>query len=119
MFRRNRGSALLYAVFLIIIFSFLGLVIVNLLSTTSTVSSENLLYSEALSCAEAGKEIAIMQCLDGSCSNAAYDFNKNKILIRYVNSVTLPNGKTLYTATSECIMSLGNIKREIEFKFWK
>jgi len=119
MFRKNRGSALLYAVFLIILFSFLGLAIVNLLSSTSTVSSENLLYSEALSCAEAGKEIAIMQCLEGSCSNSTYDFNGNNILIRYVNSVTLPNGKTLYTATSECIMSLGNIKREIEFKFWK
>ncbi len=118
MFRNKKGSALLYAIFLIIIFSFLGLLIVNLLSSTSTVSSENLLYSEALYCAESGKEIAIMKCIDGSCDSGTYFIGNNKVLIRYINSVTLPNGRTLYTATSECIVSVGDIKREIEFKFW-
>ncbi len=119
MFRKKTGSALLYAVFLIIIFSFLGLLIVNFLSSTSTISSENLLYSQALYCAESGKEIAIMRCLEGSCTDGTYDFGNNKILIKYINSVTLPNGKTLYTVTSECFASIENIKREIEFKFWK
>ncbi len=119
MFRNKKGVALLYAVFLIIIFSFIGIIIVNLLSTTSTESSKNLLYSQALYCAESGKEIAIMKCLQGSCSNGTYNFDNNKVLIRYINNVTLPNGRVLYTATSECIMQLDNIKREIEFKFWK
>ncbi len=119
MSRKIRGSALLYAVFLIIIFSFLGLLIVNLLSSTSTVSSENFLYAKALYYAESGKEIAIMQCLEGNCNNQTYDLFGNKVVVKYINSAALPNSKTLYAATSECIMNTGDIKREIEFKFWK
>ncbi len=121
MYRRKseNGFALIYAVFLIIIISFLGLILVTLVSTTSKVASENLLYEEALYCAESGKEIAIMKCLQGSCSNGTYTLNGNTISVVYLNATTLPDGRTLYTATSKCTTGVDDITRKIEFKFWK
>ncbi len=116
---KREGFALLYAVFLIVFLSFVGAIVVALLSSTSRVASENLLYSEALYCAESGKEIAIMRCLEGFCNSDTYTFGGNRINVVFLSSTPLPDGHTLYTATSRCTMRIDGIKREIEFKFWK
>ncbi len=116
---KKAGFALIYAVFLIVILSFLGALLVSILSSTSKVASENLLYSQALYCAEAGKEIAIMKCIQGTCTNGTYKLGDNTITVKYISSSPLPDNRTLYTATSQCNIGIANISRKIEFKFWK
>ncbi len=121
----NKGS-LIFVVFLLILFAFIGGMIVSLLSSSSVSSSEDLLSAQAFYLSESGKEIAIERCIaDGKkdCNdyNETYRLGNGKMVVTFLSkdNITLDNGSraTLYTATSEG--EIGNIKRKIEFKFWK
>ncbi|WP_025270331.1 hypothetical protein [Hippea sp. KM1] len=116
----NKGS-LIFIVFLLILFAFIGGMIVSLLSSSSISSSEDLLSAQALYLAESGKEIAIERCvIEGSCIGGVYTMGNGKITLKFLgnSTITLDNGSTvkLHTVTSEG--EIGDIKRKIEFKFW-
>ncbi len=121
----NKGS-LIFVVFLLILFAFIGGMIVSLLSSSSVSSSEDLLSAQAFYLAESGKEIAIEKCIadegkDCNDYNETYRLGNGKMVVTFLSkdNITLDNGSraTLYTATSEG--EIGDIKRKIEFKFWK
>ena len=117
----NKGS-LIFVIFLLILFAFIGGMIVSLLSSSSVSSSEDLLSAQAFYLAESGKEIAIERCLnEGFCDNATYMLNDGNMVVNFIFStpIKLDNGSdaTLYEATSEG--KIGSIRRKIEFKFWK
>ena len=121
MFLNRRGS-LIFVVFLLILFAFIGAMIVSLLSSSSVSSSEDLLSSQAFCLAESGKEIAVERCVNNNiCDNATYTLGNGKMYVNFISSspIILDNGSQakLYVATSEG--EINGIKRKIEFKFWK
>ncbi|AEA34102.1 hypothetical protein [Hippea maritima] len=121
MFLNKKGS-LIFIVFLLILFAFVGAMIVSLLSSSSVSSSEDLISSQAFYLAESGKEIAIERCVnEGFCDNATYTLDNGEMVVVFVSnaSITIDNGSNsiLYESTSEG--KLEDTKRKIEFKFWK
>jgi len=121
MFLNNKGS-LIFVIFLLILFAFIGGMIVSLLSSSSVSSSEDLLSAQAFYLAESGKEIAIERCVSGGfCDNATYKFGNGKMIIEFISHTPMVRYNNshiiLYEATSEG--EIGDIKRKIEFKFWK
>ncbi len=117
----NKGS-LIFVIFLLILFAFIGVMIVSLLSSSSVSSSEDLISEQAFYLAESGKEIAIERCLnDGFCDNATYILGNGKMVVKFLLEapIILDNNThgILYETTSEG--EIGDIKRKIEFKFWK
>ncbi len=118
----NKRGSLIFVVFLLILFAFIGGMIVSLLSSSSISSSEDLLSAQAFYLAESGKEIAIERCLnEGFCDNATYIFGNGRMDVKFLlnTPITLDNKTSaiLYESTSEG--EIGSIKRKIEFKFWK
>ena len=121
----NKGS-LIFVIFLLILFAFIGGMIVSLLSSSSVSSSEDLISEQAFYLAESGKEIAIERCIadnkkDCSDEDGTYMLGNGKMIVKFISrdNITLDNGliATLYKATSEG--EIGDIKRKIEFEFWK
>ncbi len=121
MFLDKKGS-LLFVVFLLILFAFIGAIVVSLLSVSSISSSEDFVSKKAFYLAESGKEIAIEKCAsENVCADGDYTMENGKISVRFLShkNINLNNGTSaeLYTATSEGI--IGDIRKKIEFKFWK
>ncbi|MEC9493246.1 hypothetical protein [Flexistipes sp.] len=70
MINNNRGFSLLLAVFLLVVFGFIGVSIVTMLSNQSVSSSEELISAQAFYLAESGIEWGIRKSIvNGSCDN--------------------------------------------------
>ena len=121
MFHNKKGFILAYALILLVIFSVLGVAIVNMLITSSTTSSEDFLSVQALYLAESGAEIRIRQTLEGDTTegNRTYKFNINSnfsSIVTLNKITTTPNGEELYSLYSTG--KIFTIKRKIFIKFW-
>ena len=119
MFRNNKGFSLIFAIFLLIVFSIIGTALITMVSTSHESSAEDLLFSQAFFLAESGAEIRIYQCVkDGNCNdNKTYLYNSNRIKTKIYKLADLPEDKTFYQVKSEA--KIRHIKRAIIVKFWK
>jgi len=69
MIKNNKGFSLLLAVFLLVVFGFIGVSIVTMLSNQSVSSSEELISVQAFYLAESGVEWGIRKSItDSSCN---------------------------------------------------
>ena len=110
-----------YALFLLLIFSVLGVSIVSMLSTSSVTSSEDFLSLQSLYLAETGAEIRIRQALEGDTTenSITYTFNNfdNYVInVRLKKIASTPDGKELFSIYSTG--KIFNVKRKIFIKFW-
>jgi len=115
----KRGFSILFVIFLLIVFSIMGLALVVMLTTSSKTSSEYLLSTQAYYLAQSGAEIRIMEAINGDNSKSKNYFfannSKFKIFTEMDNIGTLSNGKKLYQIESEGVIL--NLKRKIKIKF--
>ena len=68
MIKNNKGFSLLLAVFLLVVFGFIGVSIVTMLSNQSVSSSEELISVQAFYLAESGVEWGIRKSITDSLS---------------------------------------------------
>lgn len=115
----RKGFSILFVIFLLIVFSIMGLALIVMLTTSSKISAEYLLSTQAFYLAQSGAEIRIMQAIKGDKSKSkSYFFadnNKFKIFTEMHNIGKLPDGKNLYLIESQG--NIMNLKREIKIKF--
>jgi Tfp pilus assembly protein PilX len=114
----KKGSALVLAVFLIIILGIIGVTLMNMIVNQNAKSAEEFLYIQALYDAESGAEIAVYECLyNSNCNNDTYYIksNNHKVEINYESSATL-NGTAVYTISSLSTIN-NDIRRKIRIKF--
>lgn len=115
MLHDKKGSSLIFAVFLLVIFGFIGVILVTILSNQSISSSEELLSTKAFYLAESGCEIAIADNQTGS-NDLIYDGN-NKTSLTYNNFTIeiireIKDNVTVY----ECMAYNDLVKRKIKVK---
>ncbi|TYB33447.1 MAG: hypothetical protein FXF49_06285 [Flexistipes sinusarabici] len=118
--KNKKGMSLIVAVFMIVVFSFIGITLVSILSTQSTSSSQELLSTQALFLAESGVEIAIADNLSDNLSadNDTYILGNGKIELQIDNIGNIPGDPAysdLYKV--ESTGSIGDIKRKIAVKY--
>lgn len=112
----KNGSVLIYAIFLLLIFSFIGVSLVSMLSGESISSAEELNSTKAFFLAESGIEIAMGKNL--SEGNYNYYINSGKITL-YITKIsddneTYPPSKILQISS---FGESGGMKRKIETKY--
>ncbi|MCA1980697.1 MAG: pilus assembly PilX N-terminal domain-containing protein [Calditerrivibrio sp.] len=112
----KRGSILIYAVFLLLVFSFIGVSLVNMLSGENISSVEELNSSKAFFLAESGIEIAMVKNL--SDGNYNYNLDKGKIILS-VRKITddnesYPPSSIIYISS---LGEYGGAKRKLETKY--
>jgi Tfp pilus assembly protein PilX len=114
----NKGSALILAVFIIIVIGIIGVTLMNMIVTQNAKTADEFYYVQALYDAESGAEIAIYECLyNSNCNNDTYYIksNNHKAEIEFISTSQL-NGATIYTITSLATVD-NSIKRKIKVKF--
>ncbi|WP_041223656.1 hypothetical protein [Deferribacter desulfuricans] len=111
----KKGSSLIFAVFLLVIFGFIGVTLITILSNESISSSEELLSTKAFYLAESSCEITIADNLTGT-NELIYDEN-NKTSLTYNNFTIeiireIKDNVTVY----ECMAYNDLVKRKIKVK---
>ena len=116
--RNNRGAAIIFAVFMLVVFALIGAAIVTMLSVSSTTASEDLISTQAFFLAESGAEIRIMKAISGDkTSNDNYTYNDYNIRTYITQLGTdTDNTKDFFQVDSLC--TKGSIKRKVRVKFW-
>ena len=116
---RQKGFALILAIFMLIVFSIIGFVLVNLVSSENVESVEEWQSVQALFLAESGAEIAITECLNNAKCSGSYDYtlldSQRKIHVDFTEQI-LFNGMNNYTIESTGIPGQ-NVRRKIKVKF--
>ena len=117
---RQKGFALILAIFMLIVFSIIGFVLVNLVTSENVESVEEWQSVQALFLAESGVEIAITECLNNIAKcTGSYDYtlldSQRKIHIDFIEQIFF-NGLNNYTIESMGIMGQ-NARRKIKVKF--
>lgn len=108
----RKGMSLIVAVFMLVVFSFIGITLVSILSTQSTSSSQELLSTQALFLAESGVEIAIK---DNLSTGDNYILGNGKITLKIEDIDNITEDIHLYKV--ESTGSIGEIKRKIAVKY--
>ena len=111
----RKGMSLIVAVFMIVVFSFIGITLVSILSTQSISSSEELLSTQALFLAESGVEIAIK---DNLSAGGTYTLGNGKIELQIedIGDISDDAGYSdLYKVESTGY--IGDIERKIAVKY--
>jgi len=117
---REKGFALVLAIFMLVVFSIIGFVLVNIVTSENMESTEEWQSLQALFLAESGAEIAITECLknvlkcSGSDNYTLLDASR-RINIQFVEH-TFFDGYNNYTVESTGIMGQ-NVRRKIKVKF--
>jgi MSHA biogenesis protein MshP len=119
----DKGFALILAVFMLVVFSIIGFVLVNIVTYQNVESVEELQSVQALFLAESGAEIAVTECLndDTKCQIGTYDYtflDNNKKMHIEIKDKILFNGANNYTVESTGIIGQ-DVKRKIRVKFRK
>lgn len=115
--RNNKGMSLLIAIFMLVVFSFIGITLVAILTNQNVSSSEELLSTKALFLAESGVEIAIMDNKSpGSYGPYTIGNGKVEFTVTDIGDITLePEYKDIYKV--ESIGYIGDIKRKVVVKY--
>jgi len=108
----RKGMSLIVAVFMIVVFSFIGITLVSILSTQSISSSEELLSTQALFLAESGVEIAIK---DNLSIGDNYILGNGKITLKIEDIGNITEDTHLYKVESTGY--IGDIERKIAVKY--
>lgn len=120
MYLNKKGFSLIFAIFLLVVFGIIGTAVLSMLSTSSEITSEDFLSTQAFYLAESGAEIRIYQAIknDSTTTKKYYFYIKPeyKITTQLKNVVTIPNGKKL--AEVESRGKIYNIRRTVMVKFW-
>ncbi|MGC9061251.1 pilus assembly PilX N-terminal domain-containing protein [Calditerrivibrio sp.] len=109
---KKRGSTLIYAIFLLLVFSFIGFSLVSMLSGQNISSSEELHSIKAFFLAESGLEIAMVRKQGG-----VYKIDNSTIDVEYN---VMEDNNSYLPSKLVTIKSIGNsleMKRKIEAKF--
>ena len=117
---KQKGFALILAIFMLVVFSIIGFILVNMVTSENIESVEEWQSVQALFLAESGVEIAITECLnDGSKCSGSYDYSlldtQRKMHIDFTEQIYF-NGSNNYTIESTGIMGQ-NVRRKIKVKF--
>ncbi|MGC8924672.1 MAG: pilus assembly PilX N-terminal domain-containing protein [Calditerrivibrio sp.] len=108
----KKGSTLIYAIFLLLVFSFIGFSLVSMLSGQNISSSEELHSIKAFFLAESGLEIAMVRKQGG-----VYKIDNSTIDVEYN---VMEDNNSYLPSKLVTIKSIGNsfeMKRKIEAKF--
>ncbi|PMP69653.1 MAG: hypothetical protein C0187_06635 [Calditerrivibrio nitroreducens] len=109
---KKRGSTLIFAIFLLLVFSFIGFSLVSMLSGQNISSSEELHSIKAFFLAESGLEIAMVRKQGG-----VYKIDNSTIDVEYN---VMEDNNSYLPSKLVTIKSIGNsleMKRKIEAKF--
>jgi len=126
MINNNKGFSLLLAVFLLVIFGFIGVSIVTMLSNQSVSSSEELISAQAFYLAESGVEWGIRESITAdSC-----DISETNVKIKDQNGYATVNVRKIsdnisnqppanYSELCELTSTgqINSIKRKLKVKF--
>ncbi len=108
----KKGSTLIYAVFLLLVFSFIGVTLVNMLSGQNISSAEELHSTKAFFLAESGLEIAMIKQQSGT-----YTLDNATITVVYTsvldNSSYPPSRLVEITSTGQS----HDMKRRVQAKY--
>jgi len=111
-YNKKKGSTLIFAIFLLLVFSFIGFSLVSMLSGQNISSSEELHSIKAFFLAESGLEIAMVRKQGGT-----YKLDNGTIYVEYNvtedNNSYLPSKLVTIKATGYSF----DMKRKIEAKF--
>jgi len=115
---KQKGFALILAIFMLVVFSIIGFILVNMVTSENIESVEEWQSVQALFLAESGVEIAITECLnDGSKCSGSYDYSlldtQRKMHIDFTEQIYF-NGSNNYTIESTGIMGQ-NVRRKSNF----
>jgi hypothetical protein len=102
---------------MLVVFGFLGVSLVSMLTVNTTGSVEELSSIQALFTAESGVEIAITECVrNGTCSGTTtYQFEDGKsATVAYGANLTL-DSDTIYVVQSKGVVN--NAVRQVRIKF--
>ena len=110
----RKGVSLLFAIFLLLIFSFIGMILMTILTNESLSSSEELIYKQVLYLAESGCEIAVADNITGG-NGLAYT---NDLVTLVFNNFDIEISRKIYDNITvyECLAKAGNIKRKVMVK---
>ncbi|KAA0257357.1 hypothetical protein FHQ18_09935 [Deferribacter autotrophicus] len=110
----NKGVSLLFAIFLLLVFSFIGVTLITILINETISSSEELLSIQAFYLAESGCEIAITDNL----TDRKLSYNSNNTATINYNNFTIEIKRKIYDNVTvfECEAYTGDIKRKIRVK---
>jgi len=114
--KNNKGMSLIVAILMLVVFSFLGITLVGILSTENISSSEDFLSNKALLLAESGVEIAITDNLSAGTYLYNLDNTKVEITVSDVGDISNdPKYNDIYKVESTGY--IGEIKRKIIVKY--
>lgn len=108
----KKGSTLLYAIFLLLVFSFIGVTLVNMLSGQNISSVEELHSTRAFFLAESGLEIAMIKKQSGT-----YIIDNASITVEYT---AVSDNNSFPPSTLVEIISTGRsqeMKRRVQAKY--
>ncbi|AEI15384.1 hypothetical protein Flexsi_1742 [Flexistipes sinusarabici DSM 4947] len=126
MINNNKGFSLLLAVFLLVVFGFIGVSIITMLSNQSVNSSEELISAQAFHLAESGVEWGIRESIDnGSCNNISGELRiKNQsgyatVNVRKISDNISSQPPANYSELCEVTSTgqINGIKRKLKVKF--
>lgn len=114
----NRGSALIYAIFMLVVFGFIGVAIVSVVVNQNVASSEELLSTKALFLAETGVNIAISED-KAPGGYGPYSLGSGQIVFDVSDIGDLENDKKGYTKLYKVSSTgiIGDMKRKVEVKY--
>ena len=114
----KKGSALIYAVFMLVVFGFIGVAVVSVLVNQNMGSSEELLSTKALFLAETGVNIAIVENKSPG-SYGPYSLGSGQIVFSVSDIGDLENDKKGYTKLYKVssLGIIGDVKRRVEVKY--
>ena len=126
MINNNKGFSLLLAVFLLVVFGFIGVSIVTMLSNQSVSSSEELISAQAFYLAESGVEWGIRESITLNSCNIP----ETQVRIKNQNGYTTVNVRKIsdnissqppanYSELCEVTSTgqINGIKRKLKVKF--
>lgn len=126
MINNNKGFSLLLAVFLLVVFGFIGVSIVTMLSNQSVSSSEELISAQAFYLAESGVEWGIWKSMDnGSCNNISGEVRINNqsgyatVNVKKISDNISNQPPANYSELCELTSTgqINGIKRKLKVKF--